>query len=105
MSQINSTRVLAVLACCPPGPPEPVKRHWSSSLGIRNVLVTTMSVPAIQEILAWSIRCDVIIAPDRRSECLKWAAVAMVLYGALAAVLLARSGDPAWFIHLGSKRI
>ncbi len=34
MSNTSSTRVLEVLACCPPGPPEPVKRHSSSDSGI-----------------------------------------------------------------------
>lgn len=33
MSKTTSTRVLAVLACWPPGPPAPLKRHCSSSSG------------------------------------------------------------------------
>ena len=33
-SKRTSTRVFAVFACCPPGPPDPVKRHSSSSSAI-----------------------------------------------------------------------
>ena len=36
----TSTRVSDVLACCPPGPPEPVVRHSSSSRRITHVGVT-----------------------------------------------------------------
>ena len=39
-SKRTSTRVLDVFACCPPGPPEPEKRHSSSSSGIAHVPVT-----------------------------------------------------------------
>ena len=39
-SKRTSTRVLEVFACWPPGPPEPEKRHSSSSSGIAHVPVT-----------------------------------------------------------------
>jgi small subunit ribosomal protein S15 len=43
MSKRTSARVFAVLACWPPGPPEEVKRHSSSSNGMRQVRETRSS--------------------------------------------------------------
>ncbi len=39
-SKDTSARVLALLACCPPGPPLVVKRHSSSSAGMTRLRVT-----------------------------------------------------------------
>ena len=44
------------------------------------------------------------LSSDRR-ECVRWAVLALGVHAGLVAVLLARTGDPAWFIHLGSQRI
>ena len=38
-SNNNSTRVFDVLACCPPGPPDELNRHSSSSGAITQVRV------------------------------------------------------------------
>src|SRR5205807_6851010 len=54
MSKRTSARVLAVLTCCPPGPPLAEKRHSSSSIrttqvgDTRRTAAPTSSIPSIE---------------------------------------------------------
>ena len=58
MSNTNSTRVFDVLACWPPGPPDPLKRHSSSSGGITQLRVTRKGWPGTARAYAACLRVN-----------------------------------------------